>query len=274
MVLLGWNGSTRAQVSKYEEVYRGFGFGSSLVFTPTVADTYGVDAACLIAHRVVGEIADWGEQQGGEGESKGGVVVHVFSGSVYIWIRMLVWAELFYPDVKDMIAGVVFDSTPIDASASNGTNAVLQVAGLPSVLYPPLYGLFWAYWNLIMPWDPWVRKWKTRFWTSIFPDPTIRVPMAFFYAKDDRIAPYTFIQDQASALIANNIDVTLALVPDDSASRTADSVSRDIHSHCTHLLLHPVWYISRLRAFLASLPSLPAPCVELLKVPPFLPSKL
>ncbi|KNC52060.1 uncharacterized protein AMSG_00887 [Thecamonas trahens ATCC 50062] len=234
-LLLGWNYSTRAQMGKYAAVYGRCGFGKRLLFTPTLPDTYGVDRACRIAHKTVAALAALVDD-----EPKTRAVIHVFSGSVYIYIRML---------VKHAVAGVVFDSTPIDASAANGTNAVMEVSSLPRLAWGPLYTVFWLYWNAVMPFNAWVGKWKSRFWTSIFPRPPLRAPVAFFYSPSDNIAPADFIEAQARALVTAGLRAELYPVPP-----TPDGTR--VPPHCTHLMLHPDWYAGALETFLGSLDGL------------------
>ena len=86
LLLLAWNFAKQRQVDKYVRWYFDRGFGSALVLRPTAYHTYAFDPQKHLAPALL-RFVEWAKTDTTQLRRK--VVLHCFSGSCYLYIRML-----------------------------------------------------------------------------------------------------------------------------------------------------------------------------------------
>ena len=162
LLLCSWNFATQRQVDKYVRWYFERGFGCVLVMRPTAYHTYAFDPQKHLAPALL-RFVEWAKVI----QRRRRMVMHFFSGSCYLYIRMLkVLRDDFeedigqgqyglpvagesYAHIAQHIDGVVFDSTPIENKAANGANALAEVPGVPSLLWPLWWGALATWWYVL-----------------------------------------------------------------------------------------------------------------------------
>jgi hypothetical protein len=86
LLLLAWNFAQQRQVDKYVRWYFERGFGSVLVLRPTAYHTYAFDPQKHVAPALL-RFIEWAKTDPTQLRRK--LVIHCFSGSCYLYIRML-----------------------------------------------------------------------------------------------------------------------------------------------------------------------------------------
>jgi hypothetical protein len=86
LLLLAWNFAQQRQVDKYIRWYFERGFGSVLVMRPTAYHTYAFDPQKHVAPALL-RFIEWAKTDPTQLRRK--LVIHCFSGSCYLYIRML-----------------------------------------------------------------------------------------------------------------------------------------------------------------------------------------
>ena len=162
LLLVGFNGATQRILDGYLRWHFEAGFGCALVLRPTAYHTYAGEPHKQIAPALL-RYVEWAKTKRGARR----VVLHFFSGSVYLYIRMLKVlredreedvgqgdhglpvAGQRFAHIAPLIDGVIFDSTPIENAARNGANAMANVSGVPALGYPLYWAALAAYWYLL-----------------------------------------------------------------------------------------------------------------------------
>lgn len=166
VLLVGWNWAQQKHLDNFVQMYFDRGYGVVLVFRPTAYHTYVGDPHKHISPALLGFIELVKVQQ-----RRRQLVLHFFSGSCYLYIRILkCLRDDFEEDVGQIQYGqdvrgkryahlascvdcVIFDSTPIENDAANGANALASIPAVPSVLSALLWPIEWAilagYWYLL-----------------------------------------------------------------------------------------------------------------------------
>ena len=282
LLLVGWNWGAQKQIDNYLKWYfENTEFGCALVLRATAFHTYTMEQKQLAPALL--RFVEWAKTHPSQQRRK--VVLHFFSGSVYLYIRMLmvlredheedvgqgkyglpVGKGVRFAHIAPMVGGVVFDSTPIENDAANGANAFLVVPGFPKFLFPVYWTVlatYWyVFWGYLFPEQD--RDFYKRMWPDLFRYPAVRAPVYFLYSEDDLITPYAFVEEQLARLNMDGIDASgyrfrdrNKAFPKEEDGAFPEEVRKErqrlrtLGAHVTHFIRYPAVYKQRLAAFLS-----------------------
>lgn len=217
VVLLGWTGSSPRALRKYAAVWNALGC-KTLAACPGVAQLWRpatVRTQVLRLCEALTQIVAAG----------GPVVVHMFSGAV----SMFLWHIAQCCSMGRLrVAGLVFDSCPVDYTRTSGLNAVRDMA-LPRLLRPLVAGV-----GVVVEW--WSGATKREQLVASTSHPVLQVPALYLYcAEGDNVAPKASVDSWATEHAARGNPVM----------RQCWTTS----AHVGHLRLHEADYKRAVAAF-------------------------
>ena len=123
VLLLGWTGSTPGALRKYAAVWNSMGC-RTLAYTPGVWQLWRPATVQGLVEQLCEALT---------AAARGPVLVHMFSGAVGMFLSHIIACCEATPSLR--VAGLVFDSCPVDYTRESGLAAVKQMA-LPGVFVP------------------------------------------------------------------------------------------------------------------------------------------
>jgi len=234
VIILGFNGSKLQHLNKFVTFYHTKGF-DVITFTPTARDTYSFlsnDLVGLELWKLIAKLCSTHSRA---------IFFHVFSGSVYPFYRMMyLYQKKLLPEslfkqltgVDKLICGIIFDSTPLDPTKENASNAV--VINFPNwtyyLLYPPLKYSIRFYWYLTHDHD----EWRNLFWNTL-ENPLNNAPHLVFFSLDDPITIASSVQNFIERMKLKKLKI--------------EELCWKNSKHVNHFKAYPVQYCEKLDAF-------------------------
>lgn len=169
------------------------------------------------------------------------IVIHIFSnGGLCYYNELLKMMENKFSFLKNMIRGVVLDSTPAKFSFSSvaiASSLHYKQAWKRQVMYLIAYvTILWLYfWKNVVRISPKIHDFGIE--KMIERDIHYKIPLLFLYSEGDVISDYRFIEKMIRQLEANGANV--------------HSVRFGTSAHVSHFVKYKERYILELGAFLS-----------------------
>jgi|EP01044_Picomonas_judraskeda_P003647 hypothetical protein len=216
VVLLGWTGSSPGVLRKYAAVWNDIGC-QTLAACPGVAQLW---RPAMVSDQVVSLCAALTTQSAP-------LVVHVFSGAASMYLHHIARC---CASGRLRVAGLVFDSSPVDYTRESGLSAVREMA-LARFLQPLVAAA-----GVAVEW--WSGADKRRQLAQSISHATLQAPALYLYCEEgDDVAPYASVERWATEHAARGNPVVRQCWPESK--------------HVSHLQLHETDYRETIGEFLS-----------------------
>ena len=186
VVMLAHMGARSDIVGKFAAAWRAAGAAPRLAVYPAMANMWFEGMARALAHQVLRVLLD-DLRRGGDGRR---VVFACFSGSAKACLSeavLLLKHNRQYASLRARVAGVCFDSGPVDYTSRHGVRFISEEGGVSGIPFPVRLAALAATPGLDLVFARTFEKQRHAFWAALVGCTDWAVLL--LHSKDDRICP-------------------------------------------------------------------------------------